>query len=672
MSKEILLKQIKIAENRVRLLNEMEIYSVRDLVLHYPYRYEIIEETPLVDNEKVIIEGVLIDEPKLFYKGRFSRLTFMVLYHDENYRVTIFNRHFLKKNMYQGMKLTIIGKYTKKNKSITASDVKLKPLNGVTGISPVYSLKEGITQKSFQGYVKKALKFYQGHIQDEVPISLMIKHHLIHKELALNLVHFPSCKQDVKEALRYLKYEEFLRFQLTMQYIKLSRNKNIGIKKIFDQQKLNEFVQNLPFKLTADQIKASHDILHDLQKETVMYRFVQGDVGSGKTVVGAIGLYANYLSGYQGALMAPTEILATQHFQSLTKLFDKTNIKMALLTGHLSAGKKQEIYQELESGKIDIVIGTHALFQEKVNYNKLGLVITDEQHRFGVKQRKALKDKGKQVDFMIMSATPIPRTLAISLYGDMDVSTIKTMPAGRKPVITRLVKSLSMKPILKDLLDYLASGGQCYVVCPLVSESEAISSRDATSIYQGMKKYFKDKYQIGLLHGQMDDETKDQVMMQFKNNEIQILVSTTVIEVGVDVSNANWMVIYNAERFGLSQIHQLRGRIGRGNQQGYCFLLSNSTADEAIERLEFLTKCNDGFEVSLYDLKMRGPGDVLGSQQSGLPVFQIGNIFQDANILEVSRDDAIELLQSPCNDPVYLKLIEQIEEQLRNNNKYID
>lgn len=672
MTKQIPLQQLKINTNRIELLNNMNIYSVRDLVLHFPYRYESIEETPLIDNEKVIIEGVLIDEPKIFYKGRLSRLSFQILYKQEVYKVTLFNRHFLKKNMTKEMPLTIIGKYNSKTKSITASDLRLKPLDEISGITPIYSLKEGITQKSFQGYVKKALNFYHGHIQDEVPTNLLIKHHLIHKELALNLIHFPSNNGDVKEALRYLKYEEFLRFQLTMQYIKLSRKDNLGIKKQFNRQTLDEFIAQLPFELTFDQEQAALEVINDLQKETMMYRFVQGDVGSGKTVVGAIGLYANYLAGYQGAMMAPTEILATQHYRSLIKLFKKIDINIALLTGHLSNKEKQRIYNDLENGTIDIVVGTHALFQEKVIYQKLGLVITDEQHRFGVNQRKALKEKGKQVDFMVMSATPIPRTLAISIYGDMDVSTIKTMPSGRKPVITEVFKTHSMKPILNRLKEYLASGGQCYVVCPLVEESEAIDSRDATGIYNGMKAYFKEQYQIDLLHGKMDDETKDQIMAAFKANEIQILVSTTVIEVGVDVSNANWIVIYNAERFGLSQIHQLRGRVGRSDQQGYCFLLSNSSSQEALERLEFLRNCHDGFEVSYYDLKLRGPGDILGNQQSGLPVFSVGNIFEDANILEISRKDALELLESKSNDLIYLKLIKEIEEQLINNNKYID
>ncbi len=374
----------------------MNIYCLKDLVLHFPYRYDSIEATTLIDNEKITIEAMLVDEPKVFYNGRISRMTFRILYNHEIYQVTIFNRHFLKKNMVKGMVLTIIGKYSKGN--ITASDIRLKKLEEVSGIIPVYSLKDGLTQKSFQNYIKKALAFYQGHIQDEVPIAYMVKHHLIHKELALNLIHFPNSNRDIQEAMRYLKYEEFLKFQLTMQYIKLSRKKNLGVKKQFDQQIIDKFINELPFTLTTDQKQAVNEIMEDLKSDTTMYRFVQGDVGSGKTVVGAIGLYANYLAGFQGALMAPTEILATQHFISLQKLFKDTDINLTLLTGHLPNKEKQAIYQQLSDGKIDIVIGTHALFQEKVNYHKLGLVITDEQHRFGVNQRKALKEKGQQVE----------------------------------------------------------------------------------------------------------------------------------------------------------------------------------------------------------------------------------------------------------------------------------
>lgn len=666
------LKVLKINANKIQQLNELSLYTVRDLILHYPYRYNEMLATPLHDETKVIIEGQLIDEPKVFFKGRFSRLTFHVDYQGEALTITLFNRHFLKKNMHIGMKLTIVGKYNEARKAITASEIKLKPLEEISGITPVYSLKEGLTQKNFQGYVNKALSFYKGHIGNVIPDYLCQKYHLIDRQEALFKVHQPQNRSDVISALRYLKYEEFFKFQMTMQYIKQNRTQDIGISKLIDKEQVNKFIQKLPFQLTEDQQKVVDDILIDLSSQKLMYRFVQGDVGSGKTVVAAISLYANYLAGYQGAMMAPTEILALQHYQSLQKLFKRTKVKIALLTGHLSLKEKKDIYQQLEEGQIDIIVGTHALFQEKVQYNQLGLVITDEQHRFGVEQRKALKNKGNKVDFLVMTATPIPRTLAISLYGDMDVSTIKTLPNGRKKVITRFVKGISMKPILKDLKDYLASGGQCYVVCPLVSESEAIEGRNASDISKAMASYFKGQYEVGLVHGQMSDEEKNQVMDAFKENKIQVLVSTTVIEVGVDVSNANMMVIYNAERFGLSQLHQLRGRVGRSKEQGYCYLLSQASNPEQKERLEFLESHHDGFEVSEYDLKIRGPGDLLGQKQSGIPTFMIGDIFKDYHILEITRKDAYEAINQHQDDEKIQKMLTEIKNNLTKNNAYID
>lgn len=663
---------LKIQKNRIQLLNQMSIYTVKDLIQHYPYRYEEVLETPLHDEQKVIIEAILIDEPKVFYKGKMSRLSFCCHYKGKNITVTIFNRHFLKKNMIIGMPLTIIGKYNQKRSTITASDVKLKSIKELEGITPVYSLKEGITQKSFRGYVSKAFRFYQGHIHNIIPDFLCKRHQLINREDAIYKVHFPTYRSDVISSLRYLKYEEFFKFQLTMQYIKLNRTQDIGVSKLIDIQKVDHFISKLPFTLTEDQRHVIHDILIDLSSQKLMYRFVQGDVGSGKTVVAAVGLYANYLAGYQGAMMAPTEILAMQHYQSLIKLFQRTKVKIALLTGKLSIREKKEIYQKIENGEVDIIIGTHALFQEKLNYFRLGMVVTDEQHRFGVEQRKALKNKGEKVDFLIMSATPIPRTLAISLFGDMDVSTISSLPQGRKKVITKYVRGISMKPILHDLQSYLANGGQCYVVCPLVSESEAVTGRNAVDISKAMSSYFKDQYHVGLIHGQMNDEDKNKIMRDFKNNKIQILVSTTVIEVGVDVANANMMVIYNAEKFGLSQLHQLRGRVGRSNQQGYCYLLSDAKQKEQIERLEFLETHHNGFEVSEYDLKLRGPGDLLGNKQSGVPTFMIGDVFKDFHILEITRKDANEVLQNHQNDEKVLKLLSEIKNNLTKNNEYID
>lgn len=663
---------LKTTPKRYDILKSMHITSLNDLINYYPYRYDIIEETyPSLEDDRIIIEAKVVSPTRLFFKGKMSRMSFSVEdRHHTIYQVTIFNRHFLRQYLKLDTVVTIIGKCQKQR--ITATDIKIKPLSEIQGIQSIYSLKEGLTQKSFQNYVKKALTIKKGQIESFVPEEYIIKHQLIHKETALWNIHFPSTQEDIKQALRYLKYEEFLRFQLTMQYIRQQRSQETGIAKTFDVQKLQNFILSLPFSLTKDQQTSTKEIIADLKRPRMMYRFLQGDVGSGKTVVSSIALYANFLASYQGALMAPTEILASQHYQTLMSFFKDTEVRVALLTGSLSLKDKEMIYEQIAEGDIDIIVGTHALFQKKVNYHNLGFVITDEQHRFGVEQRKALKNKGNQVDFLIMSATPIPRTLAISLYGDMDVSTIKTMPTGRLPVITRYIPSSSMKPILAHLKEYLAKGGQCYVICPLVEESEAIDAKSALQIADAMQKYFQHSYRVGLLHGQMKDEEKERVMQEFQNNEIQILVSTTVVEVGVDVKNANMMVIYNAERFGMSQLHQLRGRVGRGDQQAYCYLMSSMKNKEVVERLKYLQECNDGFEISMYDLKMRGPGEVLGRKQSGLPTFLVADVFKDFPILSVARDDAVEIVGEENHRKDYQYLLAEIQENLKENNEYVD
>ena len=663
---------LKTTKKRYDILQRMNIHTLEDVLYHFPYRYDVIEEIyPSLEDERIIIEATLISPVKIFFKGRMSRMSFTVEdRYLKQYQVTIFNRHFLRQYLKIGTIVTIIGKA--QLDKIIASDIKMKPIQEIQGIYPIYSLKEGLTQKSFQQYVKKAFSKIQGQIESYVPEEMIIKHQLIHKETALWNIHFPSSQKDIKEALKYLKYEEFLKFQLTMQLIKQERDAEIGIEKHIDYQKLQNFILKLPFSLTTDQRTVTKEIVEDLQKPQMMYRFLQGDVGSGKTVVSSIALYANYLAGYQGALMVPTEILARQHYQTLQRFFKGTDVRIVLLTGSLSISQKERLYEELKSGVVDIVVGTHALFQKKVEYYNLGFVITDEQHRFGVNQRKALKNKGNQVDFLIMSATPIPRTLAISMYGDMDVSTIKTKPAGRMPIQTQYIKGSSMKPILAHLKDYLAVGGQCYVICPLVDESENLDVKSVSQIAEAMQKYFLNQYCVGLLHGQMKDEDKDKVMNSFQKNDIQILVSTTVVEVGVDVKNANMMVIYNAERFGMSQLHQLRGRIGRGDQQAYCYLMSSSSSKDAIDRLKYMEKSDDGFEISTYDLQMRGPGEVLGDKQSGLPTFLVADVFKDFPILQIARDDAMKIIDDYQNQRAYQHLVEKIKANLKVNNEYVD
>lgn len=666
------IKLLKTTEKRYQILEQMNINSLEDIIMHYPYRYDVIEETyPTIEDDRIIIEAKLISPAKVFFRGRMSRMSFDVEdTHLQQYQVTIFNRHFLRQYLKLSTVMTIIGKCN--GNKITATDIKLKPLSELQGIHPIYSVKEGLTQKSFQQYIKKSLTLLKDQLESYVPEEFIIKHQLIHKDTALYNIHFPQTQEDIKQSLKYLKYEEFLKFQLTMQFIKRQREQEVGVSKTFHIETFQSFILSLPYQLTTDQQIAVKEIVSDLQSPKMMYRFLQGDVGSGKTVVSAIALYANYLAGYQGALMAPTEILARQHYSTLLNFFKDTRVRIALLTGSLSVKEKDSLYQDIIEGKIDIIIGTHALFQKKVEYKNLGFVITDEQHRFGVQQRKALKNKGNQVDFLIMSATPIPRTLAISMYGDMDVSTIKTMPTGRKPVMTKYIKSSSMKPILKDLKDYLAEGGQCYVICPLVEDSEAIDAKSASQIAEAMQRYFKDTYHVGLLHGQMKDEEKDSVMQAFQKNDIQILVSTTVVEVGVDVKNANMMVIYNAERFGMSQLHQLRGRVGRGDQQAYCYLMSSMSSKEAVERLKYMEKSHDGFEISMYDLQIRGPGEVLGQKQSGLPTFLLADVLKDFNILTIARDDACYIIEKYEQKKEYLHLIHQIKENLKENNEYVD
>lgn len=666
------IKLLKTTSRRLEILASMNITTLEDLIYQYPYRYEVIEEKyPTDEDEHLIIEATVISPVKIFFKGKMSRMSFEVEdKYLQHFQVSIFNRHFLRQHLKLGTTITIIGKCI--NHRITASDIKIKPLQDISGIYPVYSLKEGITQKSFRQYVKKALSLLNHEFDDFIPEKYRIQHHLIRKESALYCIHFPENKKDVQEALKYLKYEEFLKFQLTMQLMKQQRTQEMGIAKDFDVTQLQSLILSLPFALTKDQQTAIKEIVEDLKSPQMMYRFLQGDVGSGKTVVSSVALYANYLAGYQGALMAPTEILATQHYQTLSRFFENTDVRIELLTGSLSLKEKERVYQAIQSGEADIVVGTHALFQKKVVYHNLGFVITDEQHRFGVMQRKALKNKGQQVDFLIMSATPIPRTLAISMYGDMDVSTIKTMPQGRLPVKTQYIHSSSMKPILKHLKSYLAQGGQCYVICPLVEDSENLEAKSASQIAKAMQKYFQTQYNVGLLHGQMKEDEKEKVMNSFLNNTIQILVSTTVVEVGVDVKNANMMVIYNAERFGMSQLHQLRGRIGRGQEQAYCYLMSSSSSKEAIERLKYLEKSHDGFEISLYDLKLRGPGEVLGQRQSGLPTFLIADIMKDFPILSIARKDADEIIHDYIQNHEYQGIVCKIQEKLQVNNEYVD
>ena len=639
------LSKLKLTDKRLEICRRLDLKDSDDILRYYPFKYErnvLTHYEDFIEGERVVFEGELISYPNTFrFRGKLSRTTFKVLYEEEEITVTIFNRPWIKSN---NNKIAIIGRYEGKNK-VTASNFYTKDISEILGINPIYSLKDGIKQNEIRKLIEYTFKKVND-VKDYVPQKLLDKHGLCDLKSALYNIHFPSNELDLKKSLARLKYEEFLRFYLSLEI--LSDNNQINIKdgKNIDQNKIDSFISSLSYTLTVDQKEAIDDILKDLRSNKLMYRLLQGEVGSGKTLVSMIGLYANYLSGYQGALMAPTEILAKQHLLSFKETFND-EIKIELLV----SGNKDnvDIKKRLKDGDIDIIIGTHALFQEDVSFKNLGLVITDEQHRFGVKQRKALKEKGENVDFLLMSATPIPRTLASSLYGNMDISTIKTLPSGRKGCDTFLINKNSIVDILPNLKEKLDEGRQIYLVASSIEASDSYGGKDVTGLYNSLIDVFK-PYKVGLLHGKMTGEEKDEAMEKFNNNEIQILVSTTVIEVGVNVKNATVMVIYDADRFGLSQLHQLRGRVQRGDFKGTCYLLTNNKDSEVKKRLNVLVDSNDGFKISEEDLKLRGPGDILGTRQSGLPTFILGDIFNDTNIIEASKDDVKMVLDNLDKD----------------------
>ncbi len=630
--------KLRISEKKQAILASMEIHQAEDLLTHYPFRYDSIEQMPFAQWQiggRISLEGVIITRAHVVRLGGKRSITkFKVMSEEGEFDVSLFNRPWVSQ-FKLNEKITIIGRYEGKYR-VTALQYNFKPLQEQLGMIPVYTIKEGITQKDMRGYVDKAWQKIGLTMEDFIPKEYRVKYRLISRKEALYFIHHPKDFESVKQALRHLKYEEFFRFQLTMQAMKAKEALIVeGQAKQFSWEDVWELKQSLSFSLTDDQVKAIEEILGDLASDKVMYRMLQGDVGCGKTLVAAFGMYACILAHKQAALMAPTEILAKQHAQSLRSLFADFEVNVEVLYSSLKANEKADVLRRLASNEIDILVGTHALFQEDVSFYDLGMVVADEQHRFGVGQRRKLIEKGDKVDFLLMSATPIPRTLALSLYGDMDVSTIQELPKGRMPITTTLVHSASMSPVLSDILRLMDEGNQCYVVCPAIEKNEETNMKNVTEIYEGMKP-----------------QEKDEVMADFKSQRIQILVSTTVIEVGVDVPTANIMVIYDAHRFGLSQIHQLRGRVGRGNQKGYCFLLSATKEEDSLKRLKVLETTSDGFAISRADLTLRGPGDILGTRQSGVPGFILGDVIQDANILEVAREDAKSVLQHIEDYPV--------------------
>ena len=656
------LEDIKgIGKTTIKYLNELGIYDADDLITYYPFRYEITQNTDihnLNDGDKVVIGGIVENVPTVIHFNRkLNKMSFHLNTGEFITNITIFNRAFLKDKLNVGHAVTIIGKYDQKHNSITASDIKFGLIEG-TLIEPIYHSSFKINSSKISKIIKSVLDKVKP--KDYIPDSFIRKYHFMDKQEAIKIVHNPKDKEKLKKALARLKYEELFMYMMKISYLKKSKKQSDGLSRNVSYEQVLEIINNLPFKLTKDQLKSVKDIYDDLTSSNRMNRLLQGDVGSGKTIVSFIALYINYLAGYQGALMAPTEILAFQHYQNFLKLFP--NLNVVLLTGKLKAKEKKEAKALIESGKANIIIGTHALISEDVTYHNLGLVITDEQHRFGVAQRGNLKNKGLTPDILYMSATPIPRTYALTLYGDMDISSIRTMPNGRKPVKTYVKTNKEIKDVLYMMLDQIKAHHQIYVIAPLIEESDKIDLEDVYKLEEKMKRAFGKVCNVGIMHGKMTPKEKDEVMDEFKQNKIQILISTTVIEVGVDVANATMIVIFDSYRFGLSALHQLRGRVGRNDLDSYCILIS----DRETKRLEVLTKTNDGFKVSEEDFKLRGGGDIFGVRQSGDMNFKLADIKNDYELLLRTKEDSETFMKSKEYDNPKYNFIKQTVTQSAN------
>ena len=632
-------------------LADMGIVTLHDLVMTFPYRHEDfrlknIVETP--HNERITVEGRVESEPSILFLGKNkSRLQFHLLVGPHLIKAVFFNQAYLKNKISNGQVITVTGKWDRGRQVISASHYSPGPKTDNVDFEPMYSLKGSLNQKKFRKFMHQALQEVGTDLEEWLPHSIRESYKLLPVQEALEGVHFPKDAEHVKQARRRFVYEELLLFQLKMQAIKkVRKEQNKGISIVYDIHKIKELIATLPYELTNAQKRVVNEICKDLKEPHRMNRLLQGDVGSGKTIVAAIALYAVITAGFQGALMAPTEILAEQHAASMHDWLSPLGVRIALLTGSTKTKARKILLDQLQNGEVDLLIGTHALIQPDVEFRQLGLVITDEQHRFGVEQRRVLRDKGMSPDVLFMTATPIPRTLAITAFGEMDVSIIDEMPAGRKEIETHWVKKELFDQTIKRMVMELKAGKQAYVICPLIEESEKLDVQNAVEVYEQLSTIFHQQYQVGLMHGRLHASEKDEVMRSFSEGQVQVLVSTTVVEVGVNVPNATFMVIYDAERFGLAQLHQLRGRVGRGSDQSYCILLADPKSEEGKERMMSMTETNDGFKLAEKDLELRGPGDFFGRKQSGLPEFKMADLVHDYRALETARQDAEKYIAS--------------------------
>lgn len=641
-----MLDEIKgIGPKTILSLNSLGIYTLDDLLNYFPYRYNVLKPVSLStasDDDQVLINGYIENPIKVFFiKKNLNKLSFKLNTGTELINVTIFNRAFIKPNLSVGKQISVLGKYNRKNNTFVANDIKLVPILRET-IEPVYHLNAGLKRSSFIKIMDNALsKNY--FVTNNIPDYLMNKYKFVDKMVAIKDIHKPINLQSIKDSKLMLIYEELFTFMLKMNYLKLNQ-KNVDefYERMIKEDKVNKFIETLPFTLTNDQVNAIEEIKNDFNNPKRMNRLILGDVGSGKTIVAFIALYMNYITGYQGVMMAPTEILAKQHYENMINLFKNFDLKIGLLTSSTLKKTRSDIIKKLASGDIDVLIGTHSVLNDEIIFKNLGLVVTDEQHRFGVNQRNMLQKKGRLSDVLYLSATPIPRTLALTLFGDMDITEIKSKPSNRKPIETKLFKNKDIKDVLFMMLDEIKKGHQIYVVAPLIEDENETGMETVNELKNKIDTAFNHKIPIDILHGKLKNKDKEEIMNNFKLNKTKILISTTVIEVGVDVKNATMMVIFNAERFGLATLHQLRGRIGRNDLESKCILIS----DYDTPRLKILEESNDGFYISEKDFELRGSGDLFGVKQSGDMDFKIANMKTDFKILQQCALDSKEFLEN--------------------------
>ena len=644
-----MLEDIKgIGPKTLKLFQNLNIFTIQDLITYYPYKYKLYHPVTLdnyEENTEVLINGYVASDAKIYYiKRNLNKISFRLNTGTKLINVTIFNRPFIKQHLLLNKYISVIGKYNIKTNTFTASDIKLTPIIK-DEIEPVYHTTQGLKQVNIHKIISNLLE-KNIYVPSLIPEEYIKEYSLLDKLTAIKEIHNPTSTNNLKQAEICLKYEELFEYTLKINYLKYLKDKTTSSYiKTFDTSKLDNLISSLPFKLTDSQVNAVEDIKNDFNSPKHMNRLILGDVGSGKTIISFLALYMNYLSGYQGVLMAPTEILIKQHYENIKKILTDLNIE--ILTGSTTKKDRDKIIENLKNGKIDILLSTHSVLNDDVVFKNIGLVVTDEQHRFGVNQRKNLQNKGENVDVLYMSATPIPRTLALTIFKDMDITEIKTKPLNRKPKITKLYKTSEIKEVLYEMLDEIKKGHQIYVVSPLIeNEEENTKLASVNYLYEKINVALNGKVPIGVLHGKLKNEEKENIMNDFKSNKTKILISTTIIEIGVDVSNATMIVIFNAERFGLATLHQLRGRIGRNDIESKCILIS----DYDTPRLKILEESEDGFYISEKDFELRGSGDLFGVKQSGDTVFKIANLNKDFKILKKCSEDSLNFLNKHINE----------------------